>query len=113
MMQSSDDNEIGRNGALCPYLGFSDDPDTALSFPSSMNWCFHCKPIAPVSIDHQERNCLSEKYSDCPIFASDGSLPLPASIRGDYGSKKKINLWIIGVIIIGLVIIGIVALSII
>ncbi|HOQ69030.1 MAG TPA: hypothetical protein PKZ26_02940 [Anaerolineaceae bacterium] len=100
-----------RNDTLfCPFLGFEDDPTTALAYPAKLNFCFRAKPAAPVSLAHQRDKCLTEFYVDCPVFQSENPIPLPESIRGERKSKTFQFNWVPLVALIAVVIIGLVAL---
>ncbi len=64
----------------CPYLGLKDDPTTALSFPSPGNVCYQARPIASVKGTYQERYCLTENHTACPLYQATHPMPLPASM---------------------------------
>lgn len=69
-----------KNNSVCPFLGVSDDPGTALSFLSASNYCHHAKPISPIRRAHQARFCLGDSYEKCQVFKTQGSQPLPPEI---------------------------------
>jgi len=85
MNQSSDPNLL--RGKLCPHLGVEDDRETALSFPSEHNCCFHVKPPARVNLVQQREYCLSIKYTSCPIYSGESAQKLPEG----WGKKKTIE----------------------
>jgi LysM repeat protein len=62
---------------VCPYLGLSFDPKTALSFASVDNCCFHGRMYKVIKLDHQEEFCLNGKFQDCSEYASAPDAPLP------------------------------------
>ncbi|MCA9969037.1 MAG: hypothetical protein KC425_02420, partial [Anaerolineales bacterium] len=66
----------------CPHFALLNDPDTSLLFPSSMGYCHHAQPPAPVRLNHQEAFCLTARHTACPVFQQRGSGPLPAEILG-------------------------------
>jgi len=84
----------------CPYLGLNDDPDTALSYPSSWNYCFRARPPASVDISHQAETCLTCNHRNCPVFLAERKSSLPANLRGKRAGGSRI--WIL-LLIIGLV----------
>ena len=47
---------------LCPFLGFVDDPETAISYPSRMNCCNHARPVVTVAMDYQREMCLTGMF---------------------------------------------------
>lgn len=78
----------GKDSSFCPSIGFEDDPETALAYPSPYNYCYHSKPIAPVSISHQRRVCLSLYYGDCPVYQKNVLEPLPKEYRGSLPARR-------------------------
>jgi len=91
---------------FCPFIGFEDDPTTALAYPANYNFCFHAKPIAPVSLEHQRKTCLTEHFADCPIYQQENPVPLPKGIRGERNSRLTIRwlpiIGLVAVLLIGL-----------
>lgn len=87
-------SEEKRNSLICPFLGFEDDPSTALAYPANYNFCYKCKPIASVSLAHQRNRCLTAEYSECVVFQTKASLPLPKELRGEKSSKGKSKSWL-------------------
>jgi len=85
---------------LCPFLGFCDDRDTALSYPSKFNCCYKSKPVVPVSFYHQRTSCLSKDYFSCPVYKSDSIIPLPKEIVGKFPKTEKSRLWLTLIIVI-------------
>ncbi len=88
---------------LCPFLGFCDDRDTALSYPSNFNCCFKSKPVVPVSFYHQKKTCLSKNYLDCSVYKSASIIPLPNEMVGKYPRAGKFKFWqglIVAIIVI-------------
>jgi len=63
----SSKEKMGGETKICPFLGFEDDPETALAYPSPYNFCYHCKPISPVNMIHQRDVCLVGDYPQCPV----------------------------------------------
>lgn len=107
---ANDKTEIGgRNGTLCPYLGFCDDPETALSYPSQHNCCYHAKPVAIVNLNQQRQHCLNGKYSVCPVYLKEKIGPLPKELRARYPGGSKPRPWLPIVLLISVLILGFIA----
>lgn len=79
----------GKDISFCPFIGFEDDPETALAYPSPYNYCYHSKPIAPVNLTHQRRVCLTLRYGDCPVYQQELLEPLPKEYRGSLPARNK------------------------
>ena len=79
---------------ICPFLGFEEDPSTALAYPTKYNYCYKAKPIAPVSLAHQRLRCLTDSYTECPVFQREETGPLPKEIRGERTSKLTPVRWV-------------------
>ena len=94
---------------LCPFLGFCDDRDTALSYPSKFNCCYKSKPVIPVSFIHQRTACLNKNYSNCPVYQSESIIPLPKEIAGKFPKTEISKFWLTLVIVIFVVLIGVMA----
>ncbi len=60
------------SGVTCPYLGISDDAETALAYPSPWNCCYRRGTSAPISLEHQRNYCLATNYAGCPIYLQSG-----------------------------------------
>jgi hypothetical protein len=56
------------NNQICPFLGLSDDPSTALSFPSTHNRCFHSRSATSVNLEFQRKYCLSIDHINCEEY---------------------------------------------
>lgn len=95
-----------REGLFCPFLGFEDDPETALAYPASYNFCFHCRPIAPINLVHQRMVCLTSKYEDCPVFTKENLEPIPKGIRGSRPASGKTIRWVPYIVLVAVIIIG-------
>ncbi len=99
----------GQVAGFCPFLGFEDDPETALAYPAPYNFCYHCKPITPVSLAHQRSVCLTREYPQCPVYQTVDLEPLPRELRGKrpkvHGSRTRLSVVILlAVILFGLVV---------
>lgn len=89
---SSAEHETEKKGqefTFCPFLGFEDDPDTALAYPAPENFCYHCKPIAPVNLAHQRSVCLTRDFNQCPVYSLKNLEPLPKAFRGSRLSRYR------------------------
>jgi LysM domain len=68
---------------VCPYLGLLQDSQTALSFPSGSNLCYHAKPMASPSMEYQRLVCLNgRRHTLCPVFTRSELAPLPPEVIG-------------------------------
>lgn len=65
---------------ICPYLGLKRDPSTVLEFPSERNHCHHARPIAPVNLRYQRLACLTDRYTNCPVYQQASERPLPEDL---------------------------------
>lgn len=65
----------------CPFLGGVDDPQTALSYPSTWNKCHRSKPALSPSYNHQETYCLTGEHSTCAMQKDKSQTSLPPEIR--------------------------------
>ncbi len=99
--------EPGKNSnhRICPYLGQRSDPETALSYPSELNCCFHAKPVAAIKVGHQEDFCLTNGYSNCSVYASEVGIPLPPSLHSSSGRRLQNRRdnnrkWVWGIIVL-------------
>jgi hypothetical protein len=98
---------------LCPFLGFCDDRDTALSYPSQYNCCYKAKPVISVSMVHQRRYCLGKDYITCPVIKAESIAPLPQEIAGKFPRPGRMKIWIallgvIGILLIGSIVMGLI-----
>jgi len=89
-----------RNAQVCPFLGLGDDPETALSFPSAHNLCFHAKPALPVKLEFQRAYCLDINHTSCEEYNREPDNPLPSELRFIGGSGLRGKFWKAGIWII-------------
>ena len=82
-----------RGPSTCPFLGMLDDPQTSFSFPSEWNNCHNSKPVAPVSLTHQDNYCLTEKHGTCPVYLQDSPGSLPHTLRNQQQGALPKNKW--------------------
>lgn len=71
---------IYKERSICPFIGLSDDPGTALSYPSTSNCCHHVNPVASIKRSHQAKYCLDEYFTKCRIFKCADPASLPDAI---------------------------------
>ncbi len=83
-----------RNGHLCPFLGLTDDPDTALSYPSAINRCHHAKPIAPINREHQVNACLNSNFTTCPVYLNNQVEPFPKEFGIGFAIQNRRKRWV-------------------
>lgn len=95
--------------AICPFLGFNDDPATAISYPSNYNFCFHAKPVKTINLGHQAGFCLTSGYENCPIFQKKKLEPLPRRLWGENIERNTNLRWVPFAALIGVVILGVIA----
>ena len=79
----------------CPYLGIPSDPQTAVGYPSSQNFCHHASPPAAPGTSHQQQFCLELLHTQCGRYAEKSHKPIPAEfLLGDSPkySRKNIGL---------------------
>lgn len=86
--------EEKRSPLICPFLGFEDDPTTALAYPASFNFCYKCKPIASVNLAHQRNRCLTAEFTECVVFQTEEPGPMPKELRGEKIAKRKTMGWL-------------------
>lgn len=68
---------------VCPYLALLQDSQTALSFPSGSNLCYHAKPLASPSFEYQRSVCLNgRRHTLCPVYSRIELGPLPPEVIG-------------------------------
>ncbi len=95
---------------VCPYLGLLQDSQTALSFPSGSNLCYHAKPLASPSMEYQRLVCLkARQHTLCPVFTRSELAPLPPEVIGSsanillFGTpirKRLLLLILLGVVVL-------------
>ena len=87
----------------CPFLGLNDDNTSHMAFTSPENHCYHCKPIAPIKLEHQNDYCLDPNFLTCPIFTDKEGRRMPNNLIyiEDAGSVDKRLLWA-GLILAGI-----------
>ena len=87
----------------CPFLGLNDDNTSHMAFTSPENHCYHCKPIAPIKLEHQNDYCLDPNFLTCSIFTDKEGRRMPNNLIyiEDAGSVDKRLLWA-GLILAGI-----------
>jgi LysM repeat protein len=94
-----------RNDQVCPYLGLSDDPGTALAYPSTSNCCHHARPVESVRGSYQVKVCLTNGYIQCPVYLRPDLIPLPPEVQVRVSSIKRVKRrwWILLILVIVLI----------
>lgn len=64
----------------CPHIGFKDDLQTTLSYPSIRNYCHLCHPTVVPNFSHQREFCLASRYGECPVFLAKEITPMPEEL---------------------------------
>jgi len=98
----------GHGSGFCPFLGFEDDPETALAYPASYNYCYHCKPITSVSLAHQRSVCLTQDYPQCPVYQTVDLESMPKELRGKRPKIHRTRTWLSFVILLAVILLGLV-----
>jgi hypothetical protein len=94
----------------CPFLGLEDDPKTKFALPTPGNFCHKARRKTAVAPVCQQKFCLTEDFSQCPVYSSDEPADLSADCIVkinplDAYSRKKPYPWIVlGVIFVSLMI---------
>ena len=83
-----------KQDVTCPYLGCRDDRETALSYPCLENCCFHARPISRVCLAHQRKYCLTNSFTECPVYGSEMIGSLPKEIHGQLPGTRKVKPWL-------------------
>lgn len=76
---------------ICPYLGLSFDPQTALAYPSSQNYCHHVTPSAAPGAAYQRQFCLELLHTQCDRYAEKSDNPIPAEFLLGENTKSRWN----------------------
>lgn len=106
MLEKSRIDAKDEPGQICPFLGLQDDSETALSFSSPRNRCYHVRPSASVRPEQQSRYCLTAAHTDCEEYHRESGSPLPPNLidsqhQSRFGNKTKAGFWaILGIIVI-------------
>lgn len=108
MWEKSRIDEKDDPGQICPFLGLQDDSETALSFSSPWNRCYHVRPAASVRPEQQRLYCLTAGHTKCEEYHRGPGSPLPPNLsdsqyRSRFGKKTKAGFWAILAIIIILI----------
>jgi len=64
----------------CPYIGFKNDLQTTLSYPSVRNYCHLRQLIVMPNFSYQGEFCLTPKYCECPAFLAKENTPMPEEL---------------------------------
>lgn len=92
---------------LCPHLGKSEDPDTAIRYPSEFNRCYAVEKAFQPVISHQDDYCLTCKYMSCPVLLHGSSVPESlAVIRMEKAERRKTRRFSVPVLILVLLVIS-------
>jgi hypothetical protein len=89
LMNSAMSGGVDITARVCPYLGVSGDPGTAISFPSLGNHCYHAKPALPVKMEAQRIYCLGTNYLLCEEFNKPPGTPLSAGLRSGRSVRRR------------------------
>jgi hypothetical protein len=72
---------------VCPHLGLKEDAQTCMGYPSTWNFCHHCKPAVVILLNHQHHVCLTSTYMTCPVFQTPVKMHMPRQYRDSMGRR--------------------------
>ena len=100
-MEKSENTPNNQLIGYCPFLGFREDKDTTLSYPSHQNCCYHAKPIESVNLEYQQQFCLKPSFETCTVYGKEKIERLPKEVSSNKRRRQKSRLWIwiIGIIL--------------
>jgi hypothetical protein len=93
----------------CPHLGFSHDQRTAMAYPSEHNLCHRCTPPNSPKSSHQQDVCLTEQYSECPVFQTKKLQTMPPELLSeqtgnwDWTGKMTLGITLLALVFLGAV----------
>jgi hypothetical protein len=91
MIVSEGKENADRNTEVCPFLGLKDDPETALSFSSVHNRCFHARLAESVKLEFQRKYCLGVGHINCGEYNRDRDSSRSYPVRKNVPSLTKQN----------------------
>lgn len=59
-------------GAICPYLGLTDDADSHATYATEAHRCYRMPTPTRIALNHQETFCISGNYGACPVYRGEG-----------------------------------------
>jgi len=59
-------------GAICPYLGLADDPESHATYATEAHRCYRMPTPTRIALNHQETFCLGGAYANCPVYRGEG-----------------------------------------
>ena len=84
------EHDSPENLEICPYLKWRNDETIRYGFSHVSNFCHKPKKAQPIRLSYQKLFCLTEKYTDCPVFQQEKIKRLPQDIRGKNIFKRGI-----------------------
>lgn len=75
---------------ICPYLKWRNDETVRYGFPHISNFCYKPKKAQSIRLSYQKPFCLTEKYTECPVFQQEKINRLPTDICGKDNFKRGI-----------------------
>ena len=73
----------------CPHLGLPGDPETNYLFAVPIHRCHNVEPGTTIRVTHQQRYCLSNEYTRCPLYRAPGRVKLPQKPRGGFHQLRQ------------------------
>jgi LysM repeat protein len=86
------------------------DPNAFYAYPSSGNFCFHCKPRGTPLLAHQETYCLALAHTNCPVYQQTVETAFPSEYEHSDpehsarpSSARRFLFFFIGLVVLGFV----------
>ena len=93
---------------ICHYLKWRNDETIRYGFSHVSNFCHKPQKAQPVKLSYQKLICLTEKYTECPVFQQESIKQLPSDIRGKNIFRKGILRNILLLMIIVFLVLGVI-----
>lgn len=81
----------GNVATICPHLGLTNDPHTCVDYPSVLNCCFRCSPLAIPVLSQQRDFCLAHEHLHCKVYNADAGIKMPSVLLYQEIKQRKIN----------------------
>ena len=102
------EHDSPENLEICPYLKWRNDETIRYGFSHVSNFCHKPKKAQPIRLSYQKPFCLTEKYTECPVFQQESVKQLPPDIRGKNIFKKGVLRNILLLMIIVFLVLGVI-----
>ena len=92
---------------VCPYIGFAEDKSVVASVPTAQHYCHAVRPPQPVSIQAQQRWCLTPRFRECPVYQKKPR-KLPSEFRSKaWAKRRRRKMFLLLTILAGMAIVGV------